>query len=876
MMKSQSYLEQGSCLHGNTYRIVNYIGSGGFGCTYEAEHIIFRNRVAIKEFFINDFCNRDSITGNVVVATESKRELVEKLKKKFIEEAVALHKMSHPNIVKVTDVFEENGTFYYVMDYIEGISLKEMVDQSGPLEEQRALGYIFQVCDALKYVHDRKRLHLDIKPGNIMVDPQSNAILIDFGVSKQYDELNGENTSTIMGNTPGYAPPEQMGNDIVEFAPAADIYSLGATLYTLLTGVKPVSATLRISKKNLLVPLPESITESTKRTISASMELDESNRPQSIEEFMAMLDTGSAAEEPIVAKLVEDDSDVTEHRVKESDSNKEKERADDRNSSAVHNHTGTQGDKKVVPLRKIVGIVAAVVVLLGLIFIVGGKINEKIIMDNLQSSVGGEENGHEWVDLGLSVKWATCNVEANSPSDYGNYYAWGETTTKSEYTKENSKTYGKSIGDISGDPSYDAARANWGGNWCLPTKVMMEELIEKCVWKWRKIDGVYGYLVTGPNGNSIFLPAAGRYFLGNYSRFGEDGFYYNSTPNESDTSRAYYLRFYNGDKYVESILRNVGLSIRPILCDEDEVEEVVGREQVQDAKFIVNEVEHQIALDTERKSESAQIVMLLQKQKDSLEREQFVKDGMRKAQESEAAEKAERERQAKLVSDEEKRQAALEAERKAEADRKAKEDAAHKAEESRKVEQEHQRHQAATSKGVHQGHEWVDLGLSVKWATCNVGANSPSDYGNHYAWGETTTKSKYTFGNSKTYGKSIGAISGDPSYDAARANWGGKWRLPTKSEFEELKNKCQWQWTSLNGHNGYRVTGPNGNSIFLPTAGLRAGDSLIFAGGCGNYWSSSPDEGNADYAYHLYFSSNIYIESWDDRRDGFSIRPVLE
>ena len=133
------------------------------------------------------------------------------------------------------------------------------------------------------------------------------------------------------------------------------------------------------------------------------------------------------------------------------------------------------------------------------------------------------------------------------------------------------------------------------------------------------------------------------------------------------------------------------------------------------------------------------------------------------------------------------------------------------------------------SDGKHEGHGYVDLGLSVKWATCNVGATSPEDYGDYFAWGETETKSEYTEENSATYGLSIsqlesqGYIDGagnlNPQYDAAAANWGGDWRMPTVAEMWELINNCTWTWTTQNGVSGYNVEGPNGNSIFLPAAG---------------------------------------------------------
>lgn len=179
--------------------------------------------------------------------------------------------------------------------------------------------------------------------------------------------------------------------------------------------------------------------------------------------------------------------------------------------------------------------------------------------------------------------------------------------------------------------------------------------------------------------------------------------------------------------------------------------------------------------------------------------------------------------------------------------------------------------------GMINGHEWVDLGLSVKWATCNIGASSPSDYGDYYAWGETWTKSEYREDNSVTHGKTMDDISGDVRYDAARANWGGSWRLPTKVEMEELIEKCTWQWTAQGGHKGYRVTGPNGSSIFMPAAGDRAGSSLYDAEDGGIFWSSTPVEDDTRCAYGLYcFSQDRHDWGFYFRYGGASVRPVSD
>ena len=171
--------------------------------------------------------------------------------------------------------------------------------------------------------------------------------------------------------------------------------------------------------------------------------------------------------------------------------------------------------------------------------------------------------------------------------------------------------------------------------------------------------------------------------------------------------------------------------------------------------------------------------------------------------------------------------------------------------------------------------KWIDLGLSVKWASCNVGASSPEDYGSYFAWGETSPKDSYYWDNCITMEKHMCDISGNSAYDAATANWGAPARMPTKAECKELVNGCTWQWTTYNGVNGMLVTGPNGNSIFLPAAGYRYGTALNNAGEYGLYWSSTPVEDGDDFACRLYFDA--YGDGWFDwyyRYYGHSVRPV--
>lgn len=174
------------------------------------------------------------------------------------------------------------------------------------------------------------------------------------------------------------------------------------------------------------------------------------------------------------------------------------------------------------------------------------------------------------------------------------------------------------------------------------------------------------------------------------------------------------------------------------------------------------------------------------------------------------------------------------------------------------------------------GHYYVDLGLSVKWADRNIGALSSSAYGEYFAWGETETKDEYTTETSVTYGVEMDDIAGDAEYDAATANWGSSWRMPTEDECQELVDSCTWTWTTENDINGYLVTGSNGNSIFLPAAGRRDGTMPFYANSRGEYWSSTPYSSNADYAYFLSFRSSYLSVDTHTRQNGYSVRPVSE
>lgn len=201
-----------------------------------------------------------------------------------------------------------------------------------------------------------------------------------------------------------------------------------------------------------------------------------------------------------------------------------------------------------------------------------------------------------------------------------------------------------------------------------------------------------------------------------------------------------------------------------------------------------------------------------------------------------------------------------------------------------------QEQQSAT--GALNGHEWVDLGLSVKWAACNVGADTPSDNGEYYAWGETQPKSVYEWDNYfdcldineniwgiyKVVDNGLTSIAPDSGHDTARENWGGTWRMPTEEEWTELCRECDWVWTILNGYRGYLITGPNGNSIFLPPAGSREGSESYDIWVFGFYWSSTLCPTISRKAACLVLEKDYggnYCLNYNRNR-GHSVRPVTE
>ena len=284
-------------LQNKKYKIEKIIGQGGFGITYKAimketvtgslGNMEVDVPVAIKEFFMKDTCEREEGTGKITVPSQGSRAVVELYRKKFVKEAKNLAQMNHPHIVKVVDVFEENDTVYYVMQYLSGGSLTDYVKQHGALDEAIAIKYIQQIGSALEYMHQKHICHYDVKPSNILLDDKGGAILIDFGISKGYTEEGHQTSSTPVGISAGYAPLEQYQQSLQDFSPATDVYGLAATLFYLLTGKNPPEASIVLNEG--IGDKSIGISDTVWHAIEQGMNPRKKDRVQTVSEFLKLM-----------------------------------------------------------------------------------------------------------------------------------------------------------------------------------------------------------------------------------------------------------------------------------------------------------------------------------------------------------------------------------------------------------------------------------------------------------------------------------------------------------------------------------------------------------------------------------------------------------
>ena len=297
-INNQNMLQVGTILHG-TYKIESYLASGGFGNTYLTKNIEFDETYAIKEFFVKGVCQRDGNSTTISVSNAENTNSFEQQREKFKKEARRLRSLSNPHIVKVYDLFEENGTAYYVMDYVDGENLSARLKRTNaPLAESEVRNYLNQILDGLEAIHNEGMFHLDIKPANIMVDSHNVVKLIDFGASKQQSTVGGATMSTGISYTNGYAPSEQMAQSYDKFGPWTDFYALGATVYKLLTNQDPPSVSDlsedETEDKHLALPMPN-VSEEMKKLVVWMMQVNRLKRPKNVGEIRRILQQSSAA-----------------------------------------------------------------------------------------------------------------------------------------------------------------------------------------------------------------------------------------------------------------------------------------------------------------------------------------------------------------------------------------------------------------------------------------------------------------------------------------------------------------------------------------------------------------------------------------------------
>ena len=514
-----------------------------------------------------------------------------------------------------------------------------------------------------------------------------------------------------------------------------------------------------------------------------------------------------------------------------------------------------------------------------------------VLIDIILGGGAPAPDEHEYVDLGLpsGTLWATCNIGANSPEEFGDYFAWGETEPKDYYGWGNYKwfnfiddqyfeltKYDTDIDDGDGktelDPEDDAAYVNWGPSWSMPTKEQFRELITKCGYgKRATLNGVNGRLFTGPNGNTLFLPAAGIHYGDDLEYAGSDGYYWSNTLDTSDDLGPVFastLEFHSYMFYTEtySEIRIWGLTVRPVRVPASEQGLYIKQDSLELGSVPIGETRTDELTIVNKTNETVTVTITVE--------EPF----LLKQDEGTASSMT------------------VVVPRKTNAPVTVMFTANTQGDFNANITFQNPAFDGGKSViPVHAAaidYDYVDLGLpsGTLWATMNVGAETPEGYGDYFLWGETAPRLRYDwdsymwcngswdaltkYNNMGSYGKVDNKTELDPEDDAARVNWGPLWRMPTSEQLLELMEKCTWEWTVMNGVNGQLATGPNGNTMFLPAAGLRSGTSRYEVGESGYYWSRTLDTTEPSGACILYFDSVFMDSGSGSRGSGQVVRAV--
>ena len=483
-------------------------------------------------------------------------------------------------------------------------------------------------------------------------------------------------------------------------------------------------------------------------------------------------------------------------------------------------------------------------------------------------------NHPHMIDLGLpsGTKWACCNVGATTPEGYGDYFAWGETQTRNYYdwsTYIHSDGSQESCHDIGSDiagTQYDAATANWGTPWQMPSLAQCEELINNCTSIWTTQNGINGRMFMGPNGGTIFLPAAGVSDTGSLYNVGSNGYFWSSSLNSDYSDSAWYLDFGSDYANLYDDYRILGQSVRAVTSSGLPSPSInVTTLSATDISGTSATLNGSVAASNTNKSFEAGF--FLSTTSSSPSSTDYTKNVTCSS--------------SSPVGNFSASATGLSAGTKYNYRAYVLYDGKYYYGDTKSFITSSSASYTSCPDNNHP--HLIDLGLpsGTKWACCNVGATTPEGYGDYFAWGETQPKDEYkwstyihcdgSFDNIYDIGSDIAGTQ----YDAATANWGTPWQMPTEDQYEELINKCTSVWTTQNGVNGYKLTGANGGTLFLPAAGYWYGASLFHERSFGFYWSSSLEDSSAGFdAWCLYFYSTYAGMNDEARYHGHSVRPV--
>ena len=515
------------------------------------------------------------------------------------------------------------------------------------------------------------------------------------------------------------------------------------------------------------------------------------------------------------------------------------------------------------------------------------------------SEPDGEINGYGYVDLELpsGTLWATMNIGANKIEDFGEYYAWGESEAKLGFSWYNYKYYKvryserpnafptynelENIGEEIQNTKYDAAHVIMEGTWVMPTKAQIDELQDSSYCEWTWINN--GYCVKSKiNGKSIFLPAAG--VKESDLDDSNSGYYQSSTLCEGIPSCNYFLGFYSGNHSTNGSSIYYGRTIRPVICATASSEP-----NVVSGHPIYNDKSTATVLNCQIKGKWSSVLnhgICWNTSGNPTISDNYKVDGHRGVSSYNAVINGLEEGLTYYI--------------RAYATNNI---GTSYGEEVMYIHANNN----LLADGQKNGHDYVDLGLpsGTKWATANIGASVPEDYGNYYAWGETEIKEDYSWSTYKYFFdnngdnvpyddnwrvesgelKDIGCNIAGTQYDVAHMKWGDSWKIPTSAQMDELQNKeyCEWTWTLLNGVKGYIITSKlNGKSMFLPACGVFYKTKQQHMNTDGHYWLSTSETSNNFYADYLIFSSDSYetrhkselFQEYNGRNHGRAIRPV--